>query len=806
MNFRKLLLTIFATGMFITTGAVPAKRGLFTVIQPDGTTLRVQRVGDEHLHFLLTEDDMLLVKQDDGTYCYSRIDEEGICVSTGVAATPVEMRTDQARSVMMSFDRVSPAEIRTKRLETMASGISTRPSRAIAQNGMGCFTGTFPRKGKIKGLVILVRYADEDFTLEDPYSYFHDMLNREGFDQYGGTGSARDYFLANSNGQFDPEFDVYGPYTLPKNRKYYGGNNSAGDDQAPEEMVVDACKGLDSEINFADYDMDGDGYVDNVFVFYAGRGEASGGDDDTVWPHQWDLWSAGKSLMLDGVKISKYACTNEWESFRPDGVGTFIHEFSHVMGLPDLYETTYSGGNVTPGEWSVLDYGPYNNNGRTPPNYSIFERNAMGWCEPRVLDAPETVTLENIAKSNDACIVPTTKTTEFFLIENRQQEGWDAYLPGHGMLIWHIDFVQRVWDSNAVNNTAGHMYVELEKASNLSSNSKGWSYPGVSGNTSFTNETKPSMKTWNGTNIDMPITEIAEKEGLITFNIAGGGRRLDAPVVDSTPVMVDNGFVVSWSPVEGATDYVVTVRSISDSPVVEHNYDSSIIPQGWTQSDGIGYYDTNTNFVTGTRSLKFSETGHTLTTCNYENDIDYISFWCKGMNTLGSVLVIEGNINGQWKEIYSCTPSRNKGATIEIPDVEQGVKSVRFVYTKLKGNIALDDITVRTKGDSGNVLNGYDEVSTGGATSINVDLSKEAATMTADGEKYLVSVKATFGSSYSRASTILVTKTSPAGVDDVTTDAGVTEYFNLQGIRVDNPQRGQIYIMRRNGVVSKVVF
>ncbi|MDE6402664.1 MAG: M6 family metalloprotease domain-containing protein, partial [Muribaculaceae bacterium] len=342
------------------------------------------------------------------------------------------------------------------------------PSRAIAQSGLGRFTSNFPRTGKIRSLVILVQYKDTKFTLSDPYSYFNNMLNQEGFSEYNGTGSARDYFLFNSNNQFDPDFDVFGPYTLKNNRSYYGGNDSDGYDKLPEEMVVEACKGLASQINFADYDLDNDGYVDNVFVIYAGEGEASGGPENSVWPHAWELSSAGKAFKLNGKTIDSYGCTNEWVDNRPDGVGTFVHEFSHVMGLPDLYATDYSSA-VTPGEWSVLDYGPYNNDGCTPPNYSIFERNAMGWCEPTVLDGPDSVTLRDITLTNEGCIIPTTKTNEFFLLENRQQTGWDTYLPGHGMLIWHVDFNQQVWDNNSVNNTASHMYVELEKADGTSS-------------------------------------------------------------------------------------------------------------------------------------------------------------------------------------------------------------------------------------------------------------------------------------------------------------------------------------------------
>lgn len=810
MNYRRYLFSLLAAGLFVTAGAVPAKRGLFTVTQPDGSTLRVQRVGDEHLHFLLTEDRQLLTQGEDGAYYYSNLTADGEVVNTGVLATEASLRTEAARAVVQSYDRVPVADLRAKRMQSRRAVAS----RAIEQSGMGRFTGNFPRTGKVRGLVILVQYSDVKFTLKDPYTYFNNLLNQEGFSQYNATGSARDYFLENSHNLFQPDFDVYGPYTLPQNQAYYGANDAYGDDKAPEDMIVHACKGLDSEINFADYDMDGDGYVDNVFVFYAGRGEASGGSENSVWPHQWELSSANKLLTLDGKKIDKYACTNEYGTSKPDGVGTFIHEFSHVMGLPDLYETNNANKSVTPGEWSVLDYGPYNNDGRTPPNYSIFERNAMGWCEPRVLDGPESVTLENIAKSNDACIVPTTVSTEFFLIENRQNEGWDAYLPGHGMLIWHIDFKQSVWDQNSVNNAPSHMLVELEKADgpvryeNYGGYSfpieTGWSFPGEASVTSFTNSTVPSMKTWNGVNIDMPITDIAEKNGVITFDIAGGGSPIDAPVISPNPVATANGFTVSWSAVEGAVDYFVSVYKIKGAEPVVQNYNSVTLPDGWSKSSGIGSYTTSGNYKTDGTSLKFSGVGHTLTTCDYEADVVGISFWYKGQSTGGaSSLMVNGKINGKWTTLETITPANGKAIDYSIDNIPAGVKAVQFVYNKDKGNLALDDITITSGGGSKEVLPDYDNVSTGGATSITVDVASARAG--AD-ERYRVSVKASNGEKMSRESAIEVDPATLAGIEDVTVDGdAAVEYYNLQGIKVDNPRQGQIYIRRSGASVAKVL-
>ncbi|MDE5727239.1 MAG: M6 family metalloprotease domain-containing protein, partial [Duncaniella sp.] len=425
-----------------------------------------------------------------------------------------------------------------------------------AAPGPGLFPGThFPASGKQKGLVILVEYKDVKMTLSNPYDYFYRMLNEEGFSSYGGTGSARDFFLESSMGQFDPEFDVYGPVTLSQNRAYYGGNGYSGDDQRPADMVKEACDLLDGVIDFSQYDRDGDGEVDNVFVFYAGRGEASGGPAESVWPHAWNVeYGIGYQPEYDGVRVSRYACSNEYESGRPDGVGTFIHEFSHVMGLPDLYATSYTS-SFTPGAWSCMDYGPYNNNGCTPPLYGAFERYALGWMEPLEVSVPVNATLEPIG-TNMAGIIKTPKANEFFLIENRQKVSWDRYIPGHGMLVWHIDYNESVWNSNKVNNTPSHQYVDIEEADGTQSESSraGDAFPGTSNKTSFTDTGTPNMKTWSGQALEKPLTDIAENGGIITFKALGGRDvPLSGTVALEAPESDDESFTAAWKPVADAS-------------------------------------------------------------------------------------------------------------------------------------------------------------------------------------------------------------------------------------------------------------
>lgn len=558
--------------------AMPAKRGVMTVTTADGTPLAVRLCGDEHFHQYLTEDGYPLLERD-GDFYYCSVSADGSLIDSGIKASGKEARSKTATAFLEGID----TSVLEERLQKRASAVHESQFRDAAPEkprksprkeaaegppytkGYGLFPDSrgpnFPAYGDRKGLVILVEYQDVSFRLDNPHDYFSRMLNEDGFSDYGATGCAAEYFRYNSMDVFRPQFDVYGPVKLSRNRSYYGQNDTWGNDSHPEQMVIEAMNALDPEVDFSQYDCDNDGKIDNVFIFYADRGEASGGGPETVWPHANSLSKLNESgHIYDGVEADRYGCTNEWTGTRPDGVGTFVHEFGHILGLPDIYATTYTSA-FTPGEWSVMDYGSYNNDGMTPPLYGAFERYALGWMEPRPIDRAVTAQLPPI-EDNAAGIIRTAKDTEFFLIENRQQTGWDAFIPGHGMLVWHIDYNERVWNSNAVNNIGAHQYVDLEEADGKRTDSTraGDAFPGTDGITSFTSSTRPSMTTWNDEPLNFPITNIAETpEGMVTFNVLGGNS---APIPDITETSVDNitadGFTLAWTPAEGY-DHLVSI-------------------------------------------------------------------------------------------------------------------------------------------------------------------------------------------------------------------------------------------------------
>ena len=486
---KKLSILVFIFTMATAAWAVPARRGGIIKTQPDGSEVTIYQHGDEHFHWMTNENGEWLKVDIDGFYR----------VTEALSAEEIEAKRMAA----------------PKRVAQAASPLNIAP----------------------RGLVILVNFQDVKFTTSKAemdsmltgenysrsYSYKYNLRNYE----ITSEGSARKYFYDSSNGQYNPQFDVVGPVTVSQNVSYYGGNDRNGDDKNPGKMVAEACRLVDDSVDFSLYDNNGDGYVDFVYVIYAGYGEADGGAASTIWPHQYYV-SMYEYVRLDNKIIDLYACGNELDnhSKKHTGIGTFCHEFSHVLGLPDMYETTGNGTHKTLGQWDILDYGPYNNDGNTPPTYSAYERFFMGWLEPRLITEPENVTLGELQSSNEALLISATdqhnlvgnnpNPTTFYLLENRQQTGWDEHIPGHGMMLTKVQYNSNKWAKNEVNNKSTSMGVDLIEADGKTPNSSSSGYDGKPG------DLFPKGATEYTKIADHPIEKITEEDGVIRFKYKGG--------------------------------------------------------------------------------------------------------------------------------------------------------------------------------------------------------------------------------------------------------------------------------------------
>ena len=424
-----------------------------------------------------------------------------------------------------------------------------------------------------RGLLIVVEFADTPLATNNTVQSFDSLANAEDYSYNGATGSCKKYYQDQSNGQYTPHFDVVGPVVLPEKLEYYGKDAaSTGDDQYIADFVIDACKGAQQiGVDFSNYDQDNDGYVDLVYIIYAGYSQADGGPAISIWPHAWDLQSAlyfgntnqkeyyvesdnaGNIIKqylpsFNGKTILKYACSNEliYSTGARNGIGTICHEFGHVLGLADLYRTDGSSSKEVPGSWALMSNGNYLNNSNTPPNLSVWEKYFLGWVEPEMLAKSKKVELPadgaTYCMLNRTSIVPaegplTTDTVYYF--ENRQKSGWDKYLPGWGMLVWRVVYDANEWYYNMPNNTTTRFLLVAANGSTPYTNSlvggkrQDVPFPG----SWYVTEFQPYPHTL--------LTDIEDDNGIISFLFTNTTTGI------STPSTSDINWACQWYNIMG---------------------------------------------------------------------------------------------------------------------------------------------------------------------------------------------------------------------------------------------------------------
>ena len=461
---KRILISAVLSLCAAMTFAIPAKKNWKVVSQSDGTTIKVSQAGDEHLHYYITEDNVPIYKAADNRYCYLTI-ESGKLHNSGVLAHESAARSAKELQVMNTIHDLAPIARQMAAKKRSAAKRCVRPDRLPSKDDISVF------KGSKKALVILAAFSDKSFSKGDDaiVKFYDEVLNQEGYSQNGAAGSVHDYFKDMSRGEFDLTFDIVGPVKVSKSATYYGGPSPImGGTDHIGEFITEAIKKADEkcDIDWKKYDWDDDGEVEQVFVLYAGYGQATGGPTGTIWPNAWTLDEALQNsdgnggFSIDGVFINQYACSNELyldSGTVPMGLGVFCHEFSHCMGLPDMYDTNY-GSTPTMGDWDLLAGGSYNGPqgiGWCPAGWTSYERAYAGWLELTELKAGDIIkgmtSLEE-ADGKAYVIYNDNHKDEYYLLENHKGMGWDKYTPENGLLIIHVDYDKDLFDNNIVNS------------------------------------------------------------------------------------------------------------------------------------------------------------------------------------------------------------------------------------------------------------------------------------------------------------------------------------------------------------------
>jgi immune inhibitor A len=524
-----LTLVLTLLGIFNAV-ADPAVSDPYKVVQPDGSYVTICLHGDEFLNFTTTSDGYTVVKRPDGFYAYAEL-VGGNLVPTKFVAHDAVARTAAEKSFLYGVTKfVHPSVINSEKVRRMKS-FNVKPTSAK------------PKKidySKFRGLIILANFNDQQFAPADTHEFFDSMANYSGFrgtrhlvdtvynhytGDYSFSGSIKDYYSDNSLGVFKPNFDVVGPVNINYSCHYANGANNG------RELVKAACEAADPMVNFADYDLNNDSTVDMVYVIFAGLTSNFPGNDSTLlWAHSWNL--NGLKVVLDNTKLGRYACSCEIVGSPQfnlvDGIGVICHEFGHVLGLPDLYDTDYSGSggqSDDPANWLLMSGGDHQHFDRVPVALGSYERYALGFTSPKLISSKGACTLNPISTSNECYRINSQQDSVYFLLENRQKTGWDAYAPGHGLLAFRVDSTDvNLWEDNSLNCDPAHNHFVLLRVSKTYYNNRIEAaqtdpFPGSNGATSITNSTTPNLRTWSGLDSKLGLSGIAENNGVITFNV-----------------------------------------------------------------------------------------------------------------------------------------------------------------------------------------------------------------------------------------------------------------------------------------------
>ena len=593
--------------------AIPARFAPIRVVQNDSTELTIYLRGDESFHYFVTDDGVPLLQGEDMSYYYAA-SQNSILINSGILAHRKELRDFEEHQFIRKHKKNAISVIE-ERCNLLNNKRQNERSQVLKSNSQKSIGEKNPHIGQKKGLVILVNFPDCSMSEENARICFDDFFNKVGYNKNNHIGSVHDYFYDQSYGHFDLTFDVVGPVEVSRNLSHYGANSSwnSRNDIHIGKMVSEACSLADEHVDFANYDWNNDGEVEQVFLIYAGYGESSGAPSYTIWPHKFSLTGCayygdgdGK-MVLDGVIVDTYACSCELAGLSGktlNGIGTACHEFSHCLGLPDFYDVNYNGG-FGMSAWDLMNSGGHNGPnglGEVPCGYSAYERWFAGWLTFTELNNGDRI--ENMPCIGDEPLAYIMyndgNRNECFILENRQNERWFSYVNTsnkcHGLLVYHVDYSLDAWDKHAINVLPNHQRMSVVPADRNygyfynNGTDKGYNpsdedfegdlFPGSKNVTEFTNTSHTNvggklfnMNTDGTYNLNKPITNIAESDGLISFDFMGG-KQVPAPTLNDATHIKPGGFTISWTSELEVDSFSIESYRVNDKTILfSENFD-----------------------------------------------------------------------------------------------------------------------------------------------------------------------------------------------------------------------------------------
>jgi len=578
---KLLVLALIAIVSAFKMHAAPAYPGIIKYTQPDGSEISILLKGDESVHWAETTDGYTLLSNGKNGWEYAYPDTKGDLKVSGMLAREINKRTPNELKLLRGlskYNRFSQKQVNLLKSVWEAKHgseklIGTSPffkkesSFSIPDGRRKVFSPT----GTKKLILILIEYTDVKFT--KTRQDFVDLMNTQNYNLNGAEGSVKDYFNEISYGQFNLQTDVAPQvYTADYDMAYYGAPNGSAHDIRANDLMKEAIEKADADVDFSQYDNDGDGSVDGVYIIYAGYGEASSGLVNTIWPHASSI--TGQSF--DGKTITKYSCSNELNANGTlTGIGVICHEFGHVCGAPDYYDTDFATGGefIGMGNWDLMDRGLYNTtaakSGSKPAHFNPFEKIRAGWVTPTIISSSTSLIIPNITSNPSVYIYYTSTANEYFMLENRQKTGFNGGCPGHGLMIYH--YSKAVWDATR-NKTYPQGFYPVcagattnpgtTAASYGNINTSACPFPGTLGKRAFYDASVPNSKSWAGNDTGLPLTSIVENaNGTVSLNVSTISTCNSDPATQAAIFSVSaqtyNTMDISWQ--RGSGDKVLVV-------------------------------------------------------------------------------------------------------------------------------------------------------------------------------------------------------------------------------------------------------